>query len=202
MLPDTLVHLQPSFFEWHYHYTEGRKETSSANLWRFVNFGHPRKRAVLDSVMAVVPWPTLLATPKMWKKICCFICLIFLLRSSACQASGEDYKGISGESARSGVESKFASGHMSIANMTCKVFEQPLNHFVPRGRSPVYEERYCIYDGFAVSRGEITDGVDKSPIFFYTGNESPLEQYINEVGCSGYSICYSTKQKFPEMSII
>mmetsp|Transcript_21222 Transcript_21222/g.52579 ORF Transcript_21222/g.52579 Transcript_21222/m.52579 type:complete len:742 (+) Transcript_21222:219-2444(+) len=132
--------------------------------------------------MAVVLWPTLLVTPKMWKGVCCFTCLVFLLRSSTCQASGEDYKGISGKTARSGVESKFASGHMSIANMTCKVFEQPLNHFVPRGRSPIYEERYCTYDGFAVSRGEITDGVDKSPIFFYTGNESPLEQYINQTG--------------------
>lgn len=142
--------------------------------------------------MAVVLLPTLLATSKMWTRICYFICLVFLLRSSTCQASGEDYKSFSGE-----------SGHMSIANMTCKVFEQPLNHFVPRGRSPVYEERYCTYDGFALSRGEKTDGVDKSPIFFYTGNESPLEQYINQVGCSGYSIiCYSTKQRFQEKAII
>lgn len=67
------------------------------------------------------------------------------------------------------------SSRMSIVNMTCDFFTQPLNHFVPRGRSPTYEQRYCVYDGYASA-----DGV--SPILFYTGNESPLEQYINHTG--------------------
>jgi hypothetical protein len=84
---------------------------------------------------------------------------------------------------------------MYIANMTCGVFKQPLNHFVPRGRSPAYEERYCTYYGYANNKGDEdqpnkkntttakdNNGNDKSPIFFYTGNESPLEQYINQVG--------------------
>lgn len=86
-------------------------------------------------------------------------------------------------------------GRMSIANMTCKFFSQPLNHFVPRGKSPHYQQRYCYYNGYAEidkGNGESKKGHSSnesngtvlpaaSPIFFYTGNESPLEQYINQV---------------------
>lgn len=73
---------------------------------------------------------------------------------------------------------------MSIANMTCGFFEQPLNHFLPRGKSPTYQERYCVYDGNGngALQGDNGDPTGpKSPIFFYTGNESPVEQYINQV---------------------
>jgi pimeloyl-ACP methyl ester carboxylesterase len=79
---------------------------------------------------------------------------------------------------RRSIGSKFhppvQEGRMSIANMTCDFFEQPLNHFVPRGKSPTYRQRYCIYSDYAIDAN--------SPIFFYTGNESPLEQYINHTG--------------------
>lgn len=118
----------------------------------------------------------------MWRGFWYLFFLLLFVSSSTCQASKDSHGDITLGDSDSGVESRFASGHMSIANMTCKVFQQPLNHFVPRGRSPVYEERYCTYDGFAISRFEKNNGVDKSPIFFYTGNESPLEQYINQVG--------------------
>lgn len=69
---------------------------------------------------------------------------------------------------------------MSIANMTCDFFTQPLNHFVPRGKSPSFQQRYCVYDGF-VSKDDDNDKAP-APILFYTGNESPLEQYINHTG--------------------
>ena len=80
--------------------------------------------------------------------------------------------------------------HMSISNMTCSFFTQPLNHFVPRGRSPSYQQRYCVYDEYAKKSlddgeedGSSDDDVDPAaPILFYTGNESPLEQYINQTG--------------------
>jgi lysosomal Pro-X carboxypeptidase len=63
----------------------------------------------------------------------------------------------------------------SIANMTCAFMEQPLDHFeLPRNRSGFYRQRYCVYDGFSSS--------SSSPVLFYTGNESPLEQYINHTG--------------------
>lgn len=67
------------------------------------------------------------------------------------------------------------SNRMTIENMTCDFFTQPLNHFVPRGRSPSYQQRYCVYDDFAENNST-------SPILFYTGNESPVEQYINHTG--------------------
>jgi len=72
----------------------------------------------------------------------------------------------------------YDASRMSIANMTCHFFEQPLNHFIPRGSGPTYRQRYCLYDGFS-------DPATKNgtyPIFLYTGNESPLEQYINHTG--------------------
>lgn len=71
------------------------------------------------------------------------------------------------------------SSRMTIANMTCDFFEQPLNHFIPRGTGPTYRQRYCLYDGF------IDEAAKKNgtyPFFVYTGNESPLEQYINHTG--------------------
>jgi pimeloyl-ACP methyl ester carboxylesterase len=80
-----------------------------------------------------------------------------------------------------GIDTDFAppirEGQISIANMTCDFFTQPLNHFVPRGRSPNYEQRYCVYTDFATNNDDTS-----SPILFYTGNESPLEQYINHTG--------------------
>ena len=151
----------------------------SRELW-----GEQTIRLVADSVMTITRRPSLSARPKSLKMICCFVCLLFLLQQSP------SCKGIPTEELHRVAASTTASGHMSIDNMTCKVFKQPLNHFVPRGWSPFYEESYCTYYGFASSRGEDTnhpteksakDEEDNSPIFFYTGNESPLEQYINQV---------------------
>jgi len=80
---------------------------------------------------------------------------------------------------------------MSIENMTCNFFTQPLDHFVPRGKSPTFQQRYCIYDGYVdvSTRTTESNGFSssrqssvRSPIFFYTGNESPIEQYINHTG--------------------
>ena len=74
---------------------------------------------------------------------------------------------------------------MSIENMTCHFFTQPLDHFLPRGKSPTFEQRYCIYDGYATPSNHSTNfhnNVSRSPILLYAGNESPLEQYINHTG--------------------
>jgi len=71
----------------------------------------------------------------------------------------------------------------SIVNCSWKSFEQNIDHFGnTRG---TFKQRYCVYDkyhrdathgGFAALSG--TPG----PLFFYTGNESPLEVYINNTG--------------------
>ena len=101
---------------------------------------------------------------------------------------------------------------MSISDMTCDYFQQPLNHFVPRGKSPTYMERYCTYDGYTVTANKTnnitttttTDGYNSNtitPIFFYTGNESPLEQYINQVRVRYHIILFLSFFSFFQMEI-
>lgn len=110
--------------------------------------------------MTVGKMSSLLATFTIWwKLIFCWMVLVGASDSASTTTASDSFS------------------RMSIANMTCGTFPQPLNHFVPRGRSPTYEERYCVYYDYASAP------IEKSPIFFYTGNESPLEQYINQVGC-------------------
>ena len=66
-------------------------------------------------------------------------------------------------------------------NVTCRFFTQPLDHFsAPSGsrrtaNGETFEERYCVYDGYVEDSAA-------GPIFFYTGNESPVEQYVNQTG--------------------
>jgi lysosomal Pro-X carboxypeptidase len=68
--------------------------------------------------------------------------------------------------------------------MTCHFITQPLNHFaLPReNASHSYQQRYCVYDQFVVVPDNDDDGWDQVPILFYTGNESPLDQYVNNTG--------------------
>jgi lysosomal Pro-X carboxypeptidase len=78
-------------------------------------------------------------------------------------------------------------GRLSIANMTCDFIAQPLNHFMlPRDSSLTYLQRYCTYNGFVepAYRSELkSSGSDAAvPLFLYTGNESPLPEYINNTG--------------------
>ncbi|GKY95241.1 hypothetical protein MPSEU_000486700 [Mayamaea pseudoterrestris] len=64
----------------------------------------------------------------------------------------------------------------SIVDMFCTTIRQPLNHFAtPRHSVPHYDQRYCAYDFSSPQNAT-------SPVFFYTGNESPLETYINHTG--------------------
>lgn len=65
---------------------------------------------------------------------------------------------------------------LDIRNMTCDYFEQSLNHFaLPRRTDLTYRQRYCVYNGYVANLNNAT-------VLFYTGNESPLEQYINNTG--------------------
>ena len=74
-------------------------------------------------------------------------------------------------------------------NVTCHFLTQPLDHFSApagsrrrknygsnSGSGETFEERYCVFDGYA------KDSSTEGPIFFYTGNESPVEQYVNQTG--------------------
>ena len=74
---------------------------------------------------------------------------------------------------------------ISIANMTCDFFEQPLNHFyIPKEKSPTYKQRYCYYNDFIKDHQNRT----KVPIFFYTGrqmNEWIDNEWMNNEWMSG-----------------
>ncbi|GBG30148.1 Lysosomal Pro-X carboxypeptidase [Hondaea fermentalgiana] len=67
-------------------------------------------------------------------------------------------------------------GSASLANCTEIVFvEQPVDHF--NGGSATFSQRVCIHDGFR----RPGDG-EHSPVFFYTGNEGPVDLYVNNTG--------------------
>jgi lysosomal Pro-X carboxypeptidase len=69
-----------------------------------------------------------------------------------------------------------SSKRRTIANMTCDFVEQPLNHFsLPRDSRATYRQRYCVDNTFVLDPSNAT-------VFLYTGNESPLEEYINNTG--------------------
>lgn len=66
----------------------------------------------------------------------------------------------------------------SSINCTWIYHTQPLDHFstVANGGPSTYNERVCLYSNFVPS------GTKNAPILFYVGNESPVEEYINNTG--------------------
>lgn len=67
-----------------------------------------------------------------------------------------------------------ADAHLSSANCTWKFVEQPLSHFA-RGIAGTYQQRLCVYSDYWTP--------DKGlPVFFYAGNESPVDEYVNNTG--------------------
>jgi Serine carboxypeptidase S28. len=75
-------------------------------------------------------------------------------------------------------DNKNFSNQISMQNLTCHFFSQPLDHFSP-STNLSFQQRYCIFDGYEKKtvRNHLT-----SPIFFYTGNESPIDEYVNNTG--------------------
>lgn len=69
-----------------------------------------------------------------------------------------------------------AAGEMSAADCTWMTYPQPLSHYARGGDGGrLFNQRICIYEKYWTPNG--TD-----PVFFYTGNESPVEEYINNSG--------------------
>ncbi|KAJ1407010.1 serine carboxypeptidase S28-domain-containing protein [Ochromonadaceae sp. CCMP2298] len=62
----------------------------------------------------------------------------------------------------------------SSADCTWKFVEQPLSHFA-RGIAGTYKQRLCVYEGYWTPDAGL-------PVFLYTGNESPVEEYVNNTG--------------------
>ena len=72
-------------------------------------------------------------------------------------------------------------------NCTWRYIEQPVDHFTDPSTPapPTYRERYCLYDRYfakATAAGFDSATDEMAPILFYTGNESPVEEYINNTG--------------------
>eukprot|EP00929_Paragymnodinium_shiwhaense_P013284 TRINITY_DN121148_c0_g1_i1.p1 TRINITY_DN121148_c0_g1~~TRINITY_DN121148_c0_g1_i1.p1 ORF type:complete len:665 (-),score=116.57 TRINITY_DN121148_c0_g1_i1:31-2025(-) len=71
----------------------------------------------------------------------------------------------------------------STVNCTWKIFHQPIDHFGTK--TGTFPQRYCVYDKWwkdaAAGGFKAADGAP-GPILFYTGNESPLEEYVNNTG--------------------
>ena len=72
----------------------------------------------------------------------------------------------------------------SIVNCTWRTFEQQIDHFGSNSKG-TFPQRYCLYSSWwrnASSAGFDAPGAAPGPIFFYTGNESPVEEYVNNTG--------------------
>ena len=63
----------------------------------------------------------------------------------------------------------------SIVNCTWERYQMPIDHFSTHD-SGTFEQRVCLYTNYYVNDAAA------APMFFYTGNESPVEEYINNTG--------------------
>ncbi|KAH8060319.1 dipeptidyl-peptidase [Aureococcus anophagefferens] len=63
----------------------------------------------------------------------------------------------------------------SSENCTWRVFNQTLDHFAVGSNPARFGQRLCLYDGFVT-------GAAPRMVWFYTGNESPVEEYVNNTG--------------------
>jgi lysosomal Pro-X carboxypeptidase len=80
-------------------------------------------------------------------------------------------------------QAEAAPGRPSTVNCTWGYFPQKIDHF---GDTPgTFPQRYCMYTkwwGTATAGGFKAAADAPGPILFYTGNESPVEEYINNTG--------------------
>lgn len=66
------------------------------------------------------------------------------------------------------------NSHPTTANCTWLNIQQPLSHFA-RGVAGTFTQRVCYYKNYWTA--------DKGlPVFLYTGNESPVDEYVNNTG--------------------
>ena len=74
-------------------------------------------------------------------------------------------------------------GRPSTVNCTWGTFQQTVDHF--GDSDATFPQRYCLYDKWwktAADGGFKAAAGAPGPILFYTGNESPVEEYINNTG--------------------
>ncbi len=66
------------------------------------------------------------------------------------------------------------SVHPTTADCTWKYIRQPLSHF-ERANAGYYNQRLCVNSDYWTPGKSL-------PVFLYTGNESPVEEYVNNTG--------------------
>jgi pimeloyl-ACP methyl ester carboxylesterase len=73
---------------------------------------------------------------------------------------------------------------MTMENVTCYNITQPLDHFNAGSNNFTFDQRYCIYDYNKSNHNKhkANGTISNPPIFFYTGNESPIDEYVNNTG--------------------
>ena len=64
--------------------------------------------------------------------------------------------------------------HPTTADCTWKFIRQPLSHF-ERSNAGYYSQRLCVNSDYWEANKSL-------PVFLYTGNESPVEEYVNNTG--------------------
>ena len=75
------------------------------------------------------------------------------------------------------------SAKPSTLNCTWRDFQQKVDHFGTF--SGTFAQRYCVFDKWwrpALQSGFNVSSTSPGPIFFYTGNESPVGEYVNNTG--------------------
>lgn len=71
----------------------------------------------------------------------------------------------------------------STLNCTWRTFHNKIDHF--GSDKGTFSQRLCIYDKWwskAATVGFHAPAEAPGPILFYTGNESPIEEYVNNTG--------------------
>ena len=81
---------------------------------------------------------------------------------------------------RARTSSSIRADRPSAVNCTWSAFEQPLDHFNGGESKRTYQQRICSYDGYFDD--ESRSSSSRAPIFFYVGNEAPVEEYVNNTG--------------------
>ncbi len=76
----------------------------------------------------------------------------------------------------------------SVSSPTPKTgwFEQPLNHYNPQN-SQYFNQKYLFYDECWVNHTGTTG--ETGPLFFYTGNEAPIEDFWDSAGFIFQAAC-------------
>ncbi len=99
------------------------------------------------------------------------VCLVLLV--SVCALSARSATSNTSTAAENASDKP--AGKYSSLDCDWHFFEQPLSHFARGSTKGTYKQRLCVYNKFWEPNKDL-------PVLFYTGNESPVEEYVNNTG--------------------